>query len=38
MAQVVEHFPCKYEALNSNPTTAKKKDIYELGEFTSKII
>jgi hypothetical protein len=25
MAQVVEHLPIKYETLNSNPSTVKKK-------------
>jgi hypothetical protein len=25
IAQIVEHLPCKHEALNSNPSTTKKK-------------
>jgi hypothetical protein len=25
MSQVVEHLPCKHEALSSNPSTAEKK-------------
>jgi hypothetical protein len=27
MAQVVEHFPSKYKALSSTPSTKKKKDM-----------
>jgi hypothetical protein len=36
MAQVVEHLPNRLKAPSSNPSTAKKKCIYENINFDSK--